>query len=112
VWPTSLQLCGKSRDRFLGAFTTVRKATLSCVMFVSLSVRLSVCQSAWNNSVPTGPIFIKLYTLLFFENPFRIFNCHYNSRQITGTLHEDVRVFVTVSRSILLIIRNAVKIKL
>jgi hypothetical protein len=32
------------------------------------SSRLSVYQSAWNTSAPTGPIFIKLHIWVFFEN--------------------------------------------
>jgi hypothetical protein len=37
--------------RFLGTFAKLRKATISFVM--------SACLSAWNNSAPTGRIFIK-----------------------------------------------------
>ena len=40
---------------FLGWFEKLRKATVSFLM----SVCLSVCQSAWNTSAPTGRIFIK-----------------------------------------------------
>ena len=43
---------------FLGTFTKLRKATIIFVM--------SVCASAWNNSVPTGRIFVKLDTGVFF----------------------------------------------
>jgi len=39
----------------LGAFEKLRKATISFVMFV----RLSVCPSARNNSAPSGRIFMK-----------------------------------------------------
>jgi hypothetical protein len=42
--------------RFLGLLAKLRKATVSFVM----SIRPSVCQSAWNNSTPTGQILIKL----------------------------------------------------
>ena len=41
---------------FLGAFAKLRKATVSFVM----SVRLSIYLSARNNSAPNGPILIKL----------------------------------------------------
>jgi hypothetical protein len=40
---------------FLGAFAKVRKATISFVISVRPFVRLS----AWNNSAPTGQIFMK-----------------------------------------------------
>ena len=102
--PKNLKLCGKSHYRFFGAFTKVLKATISFVMFVCLSVR----PSAWNNSVPTGPIFMKFYILVFFENLSRNYNFPYNLRLITDTLHEDLCMFVTISRLILLLLRNAV----
>ena len=41
--------------KFLDAFTKLRKATISFVM----SHGLSVCPSAWNNSVTTRRIFMK-----------------------------------------------------
>jgi hypothetical protein len=47
-------------EHFLGVFANLRKATISIVM----SVRLS----AWNNSAPTGRIFMKFDILGFFEN--------------------------------------------
>jgi hypothetical protein len=40
----------------LDAFANLRKANISLI----ISVRPSVRQSAWNNSSPTGRIFIKL----------------------------------------------------
>ena len=43
---------------FLGAFAKFRKATISFVMSVCPSVYLS----AWNNSAPTGQIFIEFDT--------------------------------------------------
>jgi hypothetical protein len=43
------------KEVFLGAFTKLRKATISFVMSVQLSARLSVR----NNSAPTGQIFLK-----------------------------------------------------
>jgi hypothetical protein len=41
----------KIHSSFLDAFAKVQKATITFVM--------SVCLSAWNNSVPTGRIFMK-----------------------------------------------------
>jgi hypothetical protein len=41
----------KIKSPFLGAFSKLRKATASFVM--------PLCPSAWNNSAPTGRIFMK-----------------------------------------------------
>jgi len=54
-FPSSCSVCA-----FLGAFAKLRKATISFVM--------SVCPSAWNNSTPTGRIFVKFDVWEFFEN--------------------------------------------
>ena len=70
---------------FLGAVAELRKATLSFVMPVSSSVRLS----AWNNSAPTGRIFMKFDIWIFFESLSRKFKFHYNLIRITVTLHEN-----------------------
>jgi hypothetical protein len=68
-------LCGSEHDKThtrtkqqlkcLRAFTKLKKRLLlsSC-----LSVSLSVCQSAWNNSVSTEQSFIKYDIWVFFEN--------------------------------------------
>jgi len=45
---------------FFGAFAKLRIMTISFVMSVCLSVCLYVCPSAWDNSAPTGRIFIHL----------------------------------------------------
>ena len=42
----------------------------------------------------------------FFKNLSRDLKFHYNSTRITGTLHDDVFTFMTISCWILLIIRN------
>jgi hypothetical protein len=52
---------------------------------------LSVCPSAWKNHAPTGQIFMKFYTGLFFENLPRKFNFYLNLTRITGTLLEEQR---------------------
>jgi hypothetical protein len=57
---------------FLGTFAKFRKATISFIMSVCPSVRLS----AWNNSDPTGQIFMKINIREFFENLLRKFNSH------------------------------------
>jgi hypothetical protein len=61
---------------FLGAFVKLRKATISFVMSVCLSLRLS----AWENSAPTGRIFMKLYIWVYFQNL---------SRKIQDSLQSD-----------------------
>ena len=70
------------------------------------SLCLCVCQSTWNNSAPTDRIFIKFHIWLFFENLSRKFTFYYNLTRITGTLHEDHRGFLIISRSVLLRMRN------
>ena len=57
-----------AEEGILGAFAKLRIATISFVM----SVRLS----AWNNSAPTGPIFVKLGIRIFFENLSATFRFH------------------------------------
>jgi len=51
---------GHFHNSFLIAFAKLRRATISFVM----SVRLSV----WNNSTPTGRFFMKFYIWYFFKN--------------------------------------------
>jgi hypothetical protein len=41
-------------------FAKLQKAVISIIM--------SICLTAWNNSAPTGPIFMKFDILVFFEN--------------------------------------------
>jgi len=50
-------------------------------------VCLSISPSVWNNSAPTGGIFMK------FENLSRKFKYHEDLTTITGTLHEDRYIF-------------------
>jgi hypothetical protein len=49
-------------DTFFGIFARFKKATISFVIIEHLSTRLSF---AWNNSVPTGRIFIKFVSCEF-----------------------------------------------
>jgi hypothetical protein len=60
---------------FFAAFEKVRKATISFITSVYLSVCLSmsVRPSASNNSPPTGQVFIKFGFWVFFENLWRKF---------------------------------------
>ena len=82
--------------RLSGAIVKLREATISFV--------ISVRPSAWNNSAPTGRIFMKFDLCWFLETLSRKFNFHYNLTRMTGTLHEDQ--FTFISRSVLLRMRN------
>jgi hypothetical protein len=55
----------QNRQKFLSAFVKLRKATVSFVM--------SVRPFAWNNSIPTGRIFMKFDIWGFLENMLRVF---------------------------------------
>jgi hypothetical protein len=67
---------------------------------------MSVCRSAWNNSAPTGRIFMKFDVWVCFENLSRKLKFHSNLTRQMCTLHEDLRISMTVSRWILLRMRN------
>ena len=84
--------------QFLGDFTKLRKAIINFIM--------SVRPSLWNNSGPTGRIFMKFVIWVFFENLSRKFKLYQNLTKITGTLHEDQNTFLIISRSFLLRMRN------
>ena len=64
-----------------GAFAKLQKWVMSFTMsawpFICQSVCLSVCLSVWNNSAPTGRIFIKFRIIKFNENLSKI--CQNNS---------------------------------
>jgi hypothetical protein len=84
---------------FLGAFAKCRKATISFVMPVRVSVR-------WNNSAPTGNIFMKFDIWVFLQSLSRTFKFRQNPTKITGTLREDQNTFLIITRSLLLRMRN------
>ena len=65
----------------------MRKSTISWVM--------SVRQSAWNNSAPTGRIFMKSDVWAFFENLSWIFKFHYIRATMKGTVREDQYTFLS-----------------
>jgi len=67
---------------------------------------ISVGLSAWNNSAPTGRIFMKFDIWVFFENLSRKLKFNLNLAKITGTLHEDRYTCLIISRSVLLRMRN------
>ena len=82
-----------SEVEFLGAFPKLRKANISSVM----SVRLSI----WNNSAPTGRIFMTFDIWGFFETPSRNFRFHENLTRKMGKLYENQYTVITF-RSVLL----------
>ena len=69
-------ICGLSCCAILGAFPKLQKATISFVM----SVRLS----AWNNSAPTGRIFMKYGIWVVFETLSGKFKFHSNRTRTTA----------------------------
>jgi hypothetical protein len=70
--PHTVVVLRESEKRFLGAFAELRKATVSFVT----SFCPSICLSAWNNTAPSGRIFMKFYIWAFVENLSRKFNFH------------------------------------
>ena len=82
----------------LGAFAKLRKPIISFVM--------SVCPSSSNNSATRGWIFMKFFSRLLFDNLWRKFKFHSNLIKISSTLHDDLRTFMVISRSVLLRTRN------
>jgi hypothetical protein len=54
------------------------------------TVRPSVRPSTWNNSNPTGRIFVKFGTCVLLQVLSRKFNFHYNLTRMTATLHKDI----------------------
>jgi hypothetical protein len=66
----------------------------------------SVRPSAWNNSAPTGRIFMKLNISVFFENLSRKFKFRYKLTRISCNLHEDQCTYLIKSRAFRLRMRN------
>jgi hypothetical protein len=61
----------------------------------------SVRQSGGNNSAPTERIFVKFHIRVFFRKSVEKIQVSLNMT-IAGTLHEDLRTFMIISRLILL----------
>jgi hypothetical protein len=78
---------------FLDVLAKLRKSTICFVVYVR--------PSAWNNSAPTKVIFIKFDIVIFFENLSRKFKYHLVLTRITGTVHEDVCIFMIIYRLVL-----------
>jgi hypothetical protein len=95
--------CSDFRQSFVGAFANLRKTTISFVM----SDHLSVCLSAWNNSPPTGRVFIKFDIWAFFSKIYRLNTSFIKTLvRISGPLYEDQYKFMIISLSFLLRVRN------
>jgi len=88
----------KLNIRKVSASAELRKTTVSFVMHV--------CPSAWYNSAPARPIFMKSGIWVLFTNLPRKYKFHLIFTRITGTLHADLRIFIITSRLILLRPRN------
>ena len=84
--------------RFLGAFTKLRKATVSFVM--------SFLLSDWINSGFTGRIFMKFDIVSICGKYVEKIKVSLNQTRITGTLHVDQCTFLIISSSILLRMKN------
>jgi len=101
-WQSDLFIfCGVSTQLLLGTLAKLRKAAISFVMPLCLSVR----PSAWNISAITWLIFIKFGTWGFLESlSWKLFSLNWdqNNRYLTWTL----RAFMILSRWILLRMRN------
>jgi len=67
---------------------------------------LSILLSVWNNSAPTGRIFMKYDIAVLFETLSRKFNFLAKLTRITGTLYEDLCTFMIKPRWILLRMKN------
>jgi len=70
------------------------------------SVSLPARPPAWNDSAPTGRIFMKLGIWDFFETLSRKCKFHYIRTRITGTLRQDQCTIFLIFRSVLPRIRN------
>jgi len=88
------------------AFAKLLKATISSVMSVCTSVRLSASPSALNYSLPTARIFMKFNISVFFENLSKKIRVTLKSAKNNGTSNEERNTFSIISLSILLRMRN------
>ena len=66
----------------------------------------SPCSSAWNNSFPSGPTFMKFDIPVFFANLSRKLKFHYNLAWISVTLRENLSTFMIISCLVILRLRN------
>jgi hypothetical protein len=92
----------------LGSFTNLRKAAVSFLMSVHLSVRPSFHLSTYNNSASSERILIKFYAWAFFENLSKKIQVSLKSEMNNGYLLYLNTFFthMTISRWILPGTRN------
>ena len=104
---TCLTLQEHDDDNLLQIFRRVRKIAKKRLLASSC---MFVCPSflpcAWNNSAPTGWIFMKFDIWVFFKHMSKKFKFHQNQTRIEGTLREDRYTFLIISRSLLLRTKN------
>ena len=79
---------------FIPVFRLVRK---NCEKRLLASSCPSVRPSAYNNSTPTGQIFMKFDVWGFFENLLRKFKFHYVRTKLKCTYHDDESTFFIIS---------------
>jgi hypothetical protein len=92
-----------SRMFFSGTSAKLRKATISFVIYVRPSVRLSVRMGILG---PHGRIFIKFDIWALFANMLRKLNFYQNLKRRKCTLYAYICTFMVVPRWILLKMRN------
>ena len=102
--PVFRYLLGNKLTDFLSALSQNYGKRLLASSFLSVRppVCKPVCPSAWNNSAPTGRIFMKFDIWVLFEDLSRKLKCYYN---LTGTSHGDLCSFM-VRQRILVKMRN------
>ena len=94
---------------FLVAFTKLQKVTISFVISVCLSVRLFVCLSHCLHGTTRLSLdwfFMKFDIWAFLKNLLRKFKFYYHLTSVRGILLEDCCMSLTISRSVLLRVRN------
>jgi hypothetical protein len=79
---------------FLGAFAKLRKVTINFVMSVVLPVRLKKLRS--HSTDYHEILYLSIFRKRVGEIPFSL---KYDNDK--GTLHEDLRTFMVISRSVL-----------
>ena len=92
-------------QQLLRGFFYARSKNCGNKLFASC-IYLSPRPCAWNNSSPTGRIFMKFGICVFFENISVKFKFREDTTITTGISHEDLCTFMKISRSVLLRMRN------
>jgi hypothetical protein len=106
--PSETQICCSSSFKHT---LNLRRFSQNCAQRLLASSCISIRLSTWNNSAPTGQIFMKLSISLFSENMSRKFKVQLNLTRIIGTVYEDQYTFFIISRSVLFRMRNVSEAK-